>query len=100
MLELNKVQTGTKLTVKLSGRLDTTTVAEYQAEMNDALEGISELVLDMDGLQYISSAGLRVILASSKKMGAQGGGFRIINAAQNILEIFEVTGIDSILTIN
>lgn len=97
MLDISKEQNGNKLVVKLAGRLDTSTAPSLEEELKDATGGISELVFDMAGLEYISSAGLRVLLAMQKVMNAQGS-MKITGANENIMEIFEVTGFVDILS--
>lgn len=97
MLDINKEQSGSKLVVKLGGRLDTSTAPSLEEALKDATDGISELVFDMTDLEYISSAGLRVLLATQKVMNAQGS-MKISGANENIMEIFEVTGFVDILS--
>ena len=97
MLDINKEQSGSKLVVKLGGRLDTSTAPSLEEALKDATGGISELVFDMTDLEYISSAGLRVLLATQKVMNAQGS-MKISGANENIMEIFEVTGFVDILS--
>jgi anti-sigma B factor antagonist len=87
-----------KLTLCLSGRLDTTTAPELENELNRDLPAVRELVLDMDNLEYISSAGLRVLLSAQKIMNKQGS-MRLTGVRDVIMDIFEVTGFDEILTI-
>ena len=98
MLNIEKKTEGTALSVILTGRLDTTTSPELESEMNGSLEGVTSLVIDMAGLEYISSAGLRVLLAAQKIMGKQGE-MKVINVNEPIMDIFEVTGFSEILTI-
>ena len=98
MLNINKVLEGDKLTVALEGRLDTVTAPELEAELKDSLEEITELVLDMKDLEYISSAGLRVLLTAQKSM-SQKGSMKLINVNETVMEIFDVTGFVDILTI-
>ncbi len=86
------------LTVKVSGRLDTTTAPDLEAELKSLLDGIEELVLDFSDLEYISSAGLRVLLSSQKTMNSQGT-MKVTGVNDVISEIFEVTGFCDILTI-
>ena len=86
------------LTIALAGRLDTTTAPELEAVLNDALAGVEELTFDFEKLDYISSAGLRVLLAAQKTMNRQGS-MKVIHANEMILEIFEVTGFSDILTV-
>ena len=98
MLSINKkIENGTTV-FSLAGRLDTTTAPELEQEIKSSLDGVSELVMDMKELDYISSAGLRVLLSAQKVMNKQGS-MTIHNANDTILEIFEVTGFSDILTI-
>lgn len=87
-----------KLTVELEGRLDTTTAPQLEEALKSAMEGVTELELDLKDLVYISSAGLRVLLAAQKVMNKQGS-MVILNANEDLMEIFEVTGFTDILTI-
>lgn len=86
------------MTLSLSGRLDTTTSPELEQELNASLEGIENLQFDFSELEYISSAGLRVLLAAQKKMNIQGE-MSISGVNDTIAEIFEITGFADILTI-
>lgn len=97
-MTINKTLNGNQLTVALTGRLDTTTAPEFESELKGALGGVTELTLDFAGLDYISSAGLRVLLSAQKIMTRQGS-MKIINANEMIMEVFEVTGFVDILTI-
>ena len=98
MLNINKTIESGKALFALVGRLDTTTAPELEKELRESLAGVSELVLDFAGLEYISSAGLRVLLSTQKAMKNQGK-MKIKNVNETILEIFEVTGFSDILTI-
>ena len=89
---------GGKLTLALEGRLDTTTSPQLESELRGALDGVTELDFDLAGLDYISSAGLRVLLSAQKQMNKQGS-MTLRNVNDTILEIFEVTGFTDILTI-
>ena len=97
-MTINKTSNGTELTVALEGRLDTTTAPQLEAEMKTALPNVKELTFDFSKLDYISSAGLRVLLSTQKVMNKQGS-MRITNVNESIREIFEVTGFADILTI-
>ncbi len=97
-MEIIKKQNGTALDVALSGRLDTTTAPQAEAELKPAMEGITELTFDFADLEYVSSAGLRVLLAAQKTMNRQGS-MRIRNVNREIMEVFEITGFTDILTI-
>lgn len=96
-MTINKNLDGEKLTVAIEGRLDTSTAPELEKELSD-LSGVKELVLDFAKLEYVSSAGLRVLLASQKAMNAQGK-MLIKNVNETIMEVFEITGFADILTI-
>ena len=86
------------LTVALSGRRDTTTAPQLESELKASMEGVQTLVLDFAELTYLSSAGLRVLLAAQKIMNKQGS-MRVKNVNETIQEIFEVTGFCDILTV-
>ena len=87
-----------ELYIKVSGRLDTTTAPELEESIRENLEGTEALVLDFENLDYISSAGLRVLLSAQKIMNRQGN-MVIKNANEEVMEIFEVTGFVDILNI-
>ena len=89
---------GDGLTLSLTGRLDTTTAPELERALKENLGGVKRLTLDLGGLVYLSSAGLRVILAAQKQMNRQGG-LVVRNVCETIMEVFEVTGFTDILTI-
>ncbi len=98
MLDINKVIDGDKLTVVLTGRLDTTTAPELEEQVNASLSGIANLIFDVAKMEYISSAGLRVLLASQKIMNKQGD-MKVVHPSDDVKEIFDVTGFSDILTI-
>ena len=97
-MTIEKNLTGTELTVAIVGRLDTVTAPQLEAEFKQSIDGVEKLVLDFAELEYLSSAGLRVILAAQKVMNKQGE-MIIKNVNDTINEIFEVTGFIDILTI-
>ena len=97
-MTIDKVQDGAKLTVKVSGRLDTTTAPELEDDLKASLEGIEDLTMDFSDLEYISSAGLRVLLSAQKIMNKQGS-MVVTGVNSTIMEIFEATGFSDILTI-
>ncbi len=97
-MNVTKKQDGSHLTVALDGRLDTTTSPQLEQALSNALSGIGDLVFDLEKLDYISSAGLRVLLATQKTMNKQGN-MEICNVKPEIMEIFDVTGFVDILTI-
>ena len=97
-MTIQKNLKGTTLRVTLEGRLDTTTAPQLEAELKASLDGITELDLDFEKLEYLSSAGLRVLLAAQKTMNKQGT-MVIHHVNETIREVFEVTGFIDILTI-
>lgn len=86
------------LEIILSGRLDTVTSPELEQVLKESLDGVTELVWDLKDLQYISSAGLRVLLSAQKTMNKQGS-MHLKNVGETIMEVFEVTGFSDILSI-
>lgn len=97
-MTINKNKTDSKLNILIEGRLDTTTSPQLEAELRGSIDGITELVFDVDKLDYISSAGLRVLLSAQKVMNKQGK-MTIVNVKPEIMEIFDVTGFVDILNI-
>lgn len=97
-MKIRKVENGSTLTVSLEGRLDTGTAPDLEKELNGSLDHVEELYLDFGGLDYVSSAGLRVLLATQKVMNRQGK-MILQNVNDNIMEVFEMTGFVDILTI-
>ncbi len=97
-MNINKTINGSNLTLAPEGRLDTITAPELEAVLKESLTDVKELIFDFESLEYISSAGLRVLLSAQKIMNKQGA-MRILNVNDVIMEIFEVTGFSDILTI-
>ena len=97
-MTINRELKGNKLTMSLEGRLDTTTAPELERVVEQELEGVTELVVDLEKLEYISSAGLRVLLAAHKKMKGQGA-MTVLHPNEIVMEVFNVTGFTDILTI-
>ena len=97
-MEIIKNKNNDALNITVNGRLDTTTAPELEAELKNSLDGIADLSFDFSKLEYISSAGLRVILAAQKTMNKQGK-MAIHNVNDDIMEVFEITGFSDILTI-
>ncbi|MBR3952555.1 MAG: STAS domain-containing protein [Oscillospiraceae bacterium] len=97
-MTIEKTLNGTELTINLIGRLDTTTAPKLEAELKHSISGIKKLVLDFSDLEYLSSAGLRVLLAAQKVMNKQGE-MIIRNVNETIADIFEITGFCDVLTI-
>ena len=87
-----------KLTVVPAGRLDTATAPEFEKTLGEILDGVTDLVLDMTKVEYVSSAGLRVILKVQKVMFNQGK-MKLIGVNESIMEVFEITGFSNILKI-
>lgn len=87
-----------KLTLALEGRLDTTTAPSLEENIKENIDGVKELVMDFEKLEYISSAGLRVLLSTQKIMNKQGE-MVITNVCDDIMEVFEITGFTDVLTI-
>ena len=97
-MDIRKELTDERLTMAVSGRLDTTTAPELDAALKEVLPGVKELVLDFSALDYISSAGLRVLLSTQKIMSKQGS-MKLTGVNEGIMEVFEITGFAGILTI-
>ena len=97
-MNINKTVNGNQLEIALEGRLDTSTAPTLETELNGSLAGIERLVLDFSLLDYLSSAGLRVLLGAQKIMNKQGE-MIVRNVNETIMEIFEVTGFCDVLTI-
>lgn len=85
--------------LKLEGRLDTVTAPDLEKTLEECKDGMTQLTLDFAGLEYVSSAGLRVILSAQKLMNAKNGSMKIVNVNGSIMEVFEITGFSDILTI-
>lgn len=98
MLNIEKKTENGALTVVLEGRLDTTTAPELETELMGVIDDVAALTLDFEKLDYISSAGLRVLLSAQKKMNTKGE-MKLTHVNDTIMEIFEVTGFSDILTI-
>ena len=96
-MTINKKLNGTTLTIALEGRLDTTTAPELEKELV-GLDNVTELIMDMEKLDYISSAGLRVLLSAHKTM-LKKGSMKVQHVNELVMEVFEVTGFADILTI-
>ena len=97
-MNIEQKKNGDALTLALEGRLDTMTAPQLEAALKTVLDGVKELTFDLEKLEYISSAGLRVLLGAQKAMNKQGA-MKVKHANEMILEIFEVTGFSDILTI-
>lgn len=97
-MEIKKEQENGKLHIALQGRLDTNTAPRLEAELKHSVTGITELEFDFSGIEYISSAGLRVLLAAQKVMNKQGS-MVLKGVRPSVMEVFEITGFVDILTI-
>ena len=97
-MTINKTKDGKALTLAVEGRLDTITAPDLEAVLKEELDDVGELTFDFSSLEYISSAGLRVLLSAQKRMNAQGS-MKVTGVSEIIMEIFEVTGFSGILTI-
>ena len=98
-MKINKSLNGNELTVALEGRLDTTTAPELEQELKASLNDVTTLTMDFSGLDYISSAGLRMLLSTHKAMMSRGGTMKVTHVNEMVQEVFEVTGFSDILTI-
>ena len=97
-MDIEKHKDGKKLDVKLVGRLDSKTAPELKEVLDDSLNDVEELTFDLSELNYISSAGLRIILSTQKTMNKQGS-MKVTNVQDIVMEVFESTGFVDILTI-
>lgn len=97
MLNINSEKNGRELVFKLEGRLDTSTAPDFGTRVNDEVKDLDKLVIDLKDLEYVSSAGLRVILSALKMM--KGGEMIVRNVNSDIMEVFDMTGFSDLLTI-
>lgn len=97
-MTITKSKNENELTLCIEGRLDTSTAPELEKELSTSLEGITDLILDCGKLEYISSAGLRVILAAQKTMNTKGT-MTLTGVSEFVREVFDITGFSDILTI-
>ena len=98
-MEINKNLNGDALELKIIGRLDTTTAPALEAEVKNSLDGLKSIIFDLEGLEYISSAGLRVLLSAQKSMNKQGT-MKLVNVYEVVMEVVEITGFVDVLTID
>ena len=98
MLQIERKQNGSTLQIALTGRLDTVTAPQLEAEFKAGMDGVNEVVIDCAALEYVSSAGLRVLLAAYKQMAALGG-MKLRAVCEDVMEVFEITGFADIFTI-
>ena len=97
-MKVDKQRTDNQLEVAVTGRIDTTTAPQLEEEVKASIEGVTDLKIDFSGVEYISSAGLRVLLSCQKIMNSQGS-MVMTGVRESVMEIFEVTGFSDILTI-
>ena len=97
-MKITKSMNGSTLNIALEGRLDTTTAPELEQALKESMDGANELTMDFAALDYISSAGLRVLLSAHKTMMKKGG-MKVVNANEMVKEVFDVTGFADILDI-
>jgi anti-sigma B factor antagonist len=97
-MTIEKQLNGVVATIVVTGRLDTATAPELEKVVDEIVVGLKELIFDMTNLEYVSSAGLRVILKAQKIMNAQGS-MKLTGVNDNIMEVFDITGFLDILTI-
>ncbi|MBO4848559.1 MAG: STAS domain-containing protein [Clostridia bacterium] len=97
-MDIRSITDGSRLAIALEGKLDTNTAPQLEKAIFLSLEGVEELTLDFDKLDYISSAGLRVLIKAEKEMSKRGG-MRIVRANEAIRGIFEISGLNEMLTV-
>ena len=97
-MTIDKKLNGTSMEIAIEGRLDTMTSPQLEEELKTSLEGITDLTFDFEMLEYISSAGLRVLLSAQKTMNKQGS-MKIVHVSEPVMDVFDVTGFVDILTI-
>lgn len=97
-MEIKKEKNGTALTIKVTGRLDAGSAPALSKELNTTLDGITDLTFDFAELKYIASAGLRVLLVAQKRMNKQGS-MKLIHVSEAVLEVLDMTGFASLMTI-
>lgn len=97
-MTINVIKADNTTTLKLNGRLDTNTASIFEAHIVELGDDVTSLIIDLEEVKYISSAGLRVLLATQKKMNKVGS-MKLINVCEIVMEIFEITGFVDILTI-
>lgn len=97
-MTINKYENGTELVISLEGRLDTITAPQLETTIKESMENVTALTMDFAGIEYISSAGLRVLLSAHKIMSKQGK-LLIKNVCVEVMDVFEITGFCDILNI-
>ena len=97
-MEIKKAKNGSAMSIGVVGRLDTTTAPQLEKELKESLDDVTELTMDLSALDYISSAGLRVLLSAQKAMQKKGS-MKVTGVNETVMEVFEVTGFVDILNI-
>ena len=97
-MTVEKITNGDSLTLRVEGRVDTTNAKEFEEIITNSLDGVKKLIMDFESLEYLSSAGLRVMLMAIKKMKKQGS-MAVTNANEMVKEIFEVTGFSDLVEV-
>lgn len=97
-MEITRQQNGSALTLILAGRLDTLSAPQFETELKQNLNGVETLTLDLAGIDYVSSAGLRVLLTARKLMDKQGR-LSVVNVSPGVMEVFEMTGFVDVLSL-
>ena len=98
-MKLTKEKNGTELTIRLSGELNTLTAPELSALLDKELGGMQTLTMDFSECDYVSSAGLRVLLGTFKQMKAAKGNMSLTNVGENFMEVLENTGLDAVFDV-
>ena len=98
-MNIEFIKNGTTLTVKPEGRLDTATSPELEKRMAPEMEGMTEIIIDLERVEYISSGGLRVLLAAEQEMEDRDGQMKVIHVNEHIMEILDITGFLDIITV-
>lgn len=98
-MELTTEKNGNKLTVRLSGELNTLTAPKLASLLDAELSGVERLTLDFKECDYVSSAGLRVLLGTFKQMTASGGGMRLVNVGEGFMDVLENTSLDAVFDV-
>lgn len=97
-MNIEKTLDGGRLTLKVDGRLDTNTSPQLEAEIT--LDGVSEVVFDLEGLEYVSSSGLRVFMSAQKSMMASGGKVTVMNLNPTVKGVFDITGLSGVFSVS
>ena len=97
-MNISKVRKFDTLTINVEGKITAQTAVDFEKFINDNIDGVSSLILDFKDTDYVSSAGLRVVLGARKAMG-DGGSFKVCNLCSDVREIFDITGFSDIITI-